>query len=148
MRIERPEDSPLIINDIEDMLSTCIDIYTILLVNKNYHMTSREKEFFIGCVIAWKSNIGIHAKDFNDFMINERKFADSDAMVYTMRNRLKNKRWIQLTPSGYDIPNIFKQDLTKLKINLSIQYKSQNENDEILKSIKENSLHGNKFSVG
>jgi len=113
---------PLIVNDIESMIATAIDLYSILIVSEKYRLRDREKEFFIGCVMAWRSNIGIHSKSFIEYMVNTRRFSDSEGSIYTMRNKLKNKGWVQLTAMGYDIPALFKQDLAKLRLDVLVEY--------------------------
>lgn len=55
-------------------------------------------------------------------MVNTRRFSDSEGSIYTMRNKLKNKGWVQLTAMGYDIPALFKQDLTKLRLDVLVEY--------------------------
>ncbi len=121
MVLEQISNKRLVVSDIRLLINLAIEVYSKFFVKEEFHLTKREKEFFIGCVLAYRNNIGLNGKKFTHYMVKEYKFADNERSIYNIRDVIKNKKWLIQTQYGYDIPSLFKQDLNSLSVNLKVE---------------------------
>lgn len=110
----------MVVNDLNTIIRLAIDIWSSLMVHEKYHLSSREKEYFIGVILAYHKGVNLKGSDFVKYMVNEYKYSKNEQLVLNMRTTIKNKKWIMQTTTGYDIPTLFKQDLKSLSISLKI----------------------------
>ncbi len=121
MILEQAAHKTRIVSDIRLLINLAIEVYSGFFIKDEYHLTRREKEFFIGCVLAYHKNIGLSGRKFTHYMIKEYGFADNERSIYNIRDTIKRKKWLQQTQFGYDIPPLFKQELDKFTVSLSAQ---------------------------
>lgn len=122
MKIEVPADKRFIVNDLKKLIDISIEIYSIIFLKEEYKLSDREKDFFIGCVLAYHENVGLQGKPFNNYMMTNYGFSNKIRPIYGMRDVMKKKKWLIQTPMGYDIPSLFKQDIKNLYLNLVINH--------------------------
>ena len=120
MRLEQIDGKRFVVSDNRKMIGLAVDVYSAFFIKDDFHLTKREKEFFIGCVSAFHDKVSLHGSAFTNYMINVYKFANTERAIYNMRDTIKNKRWLIQTTYGYDIPPLFKNDISNLAVNLKV----------------------------
>lgn len=108
------------VNDFKSMVDLAVDVFSAFFVKKDFHLTNREKEFFIGCVMAYHTSVGLNGSKFINYMIENYNFAQTERPIYNMRDTMKRKKWLIQTKHGYDLPPLFKGDISKFTVNLTV----------------------------
>lgn len=88
--------------DTIDFLSRYIDIRSLLYVDEENHLTQREKEYLIGCIILKSEGIDLVSKNAKEYLQNKWMFKNRGVDIY--RGKLKDKGWIIQTPESVILP--------------------------------------------
>lgn len=116
----------LVVNDFKAIVMIAATVYSQVFVKPESRFRKRELEFFTGCVLAFHKKISLSGKKFVDYMQTEFEYSDDARQIYNMRGILCKKKWLVRTTSGYDIPDLFKQNLGELLIGLRFKVSQQN----------------------
>lgn len=92
-------------NDVKELITKYIDIFSALYVPEENWLTKREKEYFIANIIL--NHLGIDLSSRKASKILEDKFGFINRGVSIYRGKLKTKGWIVQTKAGIEIVRAF-----------------------------------------
>lgn len=98
-----------------------IDVFSALAVSREFHLSGKEKRFFLWCVLAHHAGYDLGSKRFLTYMQDIAKFSKSRKYIITSRNRLVNKKWLIQTTDSYDIPPLFKGNIKTFKVSAEVE---------------------------
>lgn len=88
--------------DTIEFLSKYIDIRSLLYVDDKNHLTQREKEYLIACIMLKSKGFDLVSAKSKKYLQNEWMFKNRGVDIY--RGKLKEKGWIIQTTDSVILP--------------------------------------------
>lgn len=113
----------------KEFLSKFIDLRSILYVKEENHLTPREKDYLIGCIILKANGEDLLSRKSKKYLENVLMFKNRGVDIY--RGKLKEKGWIIQTTTSIILPSdlSFENGIPKkCNYKFSIKY-NENENN-------------------
>lgn len=106
-----------------EFISKWIDIATILGMPEEYKLKDREKEFLVNTIIYSSNGVDIESKEMVDLLCKSMKI--KPANVYNYRKILKDKRWLEQTPTKLKLIDVIDYTYRELPKELNFRFKIQ-----------------------
>jgi len=88
--------------DTVDFLMKYIELRSILYVPEKNHLTQREKEYLIACIIKNSEGKNLLSSEVKNYLQTKWMFKNRSVDIY--RGKLKEKEWIIQTKDGIKLP--------------------------------------------
>lgn len=115
--------SNIICNDPYEFMSKWIDIATILNMPEKYKLKDREKEFLVNTILYSSNGVDIESKEMVELLCKAMKI--KPANVYNYRKILKDKHWLEQTPTKLKLLDVIDYTYRELPKELNFKFKIQ-----------------------
>lgn len=121
-------------DDVISLLKKYIDVFSVLHVDEENHLTVREKEYLVINILLNANGIDLSSRKASKIL--EDKFGFKNRGVSIYRSKLKDKGWMIQTSTGIEIVKAFDFSKAKLPTELTFNFKVKLKPKEV-KEVKE-----------